>query len=126
MLSTQTIYRVENKQGGGMYRGGHPVTDQMSGAATDDSGRCRHPMPHNDQGLFAFYDDGFMPEKHQFAFGSIQQLKFWIYRREWREELEADGFTIKMICADAIVGDTQAIFDKTTRQDVETLQFSDL
>lgn len=99
----QLIYRVETCDGQGMYRGVTSVSDQMYD--TDYEG-CRHPRPSDDMSL----DWDCNPE-WIFGFGSLDQLKFWIYRTEWRKQMHIDGLKVYVYLPNTYrVGDTQAIF----------------
>lgn len=58
---------------------------------------CRHPLPEEDSGLgwdTIEYELGFAKPKLYFGFGSIEQLKSWLYRDEWREHLSDYGFVV--------------------------------
>lgn len=114
----KTIYRIEDKEGYGMYRSGRNLEYFFT------SDRERHPQPHNDSLLcqeFSIYSnlyfnsDGVPTEESEyyFGFGSIQQLRNWIYKDDWLVELHNIGFMIsEYTCEDnnAHVGYTQAVF----------------
>lgn len=57
----------------------------------------RHPAPDADSGLgwdTIEYELGFAKPKLYFGFGSIEQLKAWLYNDVWREYLSDYGFVV--------------------------------
>lgn len=117
------FYRVENANCTGMYRfsdDDDATLDDMVFEDEDYNPR-RHPLPCQDslllKGLGKKWPDFFGHDamnfqgNHHFAFKSLEQLKFWLYRQEWREWLEQRGFEIVVYEAEGVYGDTQAVFD---------------
>lgn len=102
------IYRIEDALFHGMYTSG--AWRQFG----DDTSTPRHPTPHNDSGLVSEgYESfrAFHSEAMRFGYGSLEQLRSWVYQDDWRRALKAQGFSISIYEADeAIVGDTQAVF----------------
>lgn len=101
------VYRVEDKDGYGMYMGrSTPVVMTMQ-----DS--MRHPTPSKDEKLARFWNYLTNEEciRYNFGFVSMEQLKFWIYEKKWREDLTQEGFHVSVYDVEIVVGgDTQAIF----------------
>lgn len=89
----------------------------------------RHPMPYDDAKLEHFYNRKFRCTM-RFAFGSLDQLRFWIYSKEIRAKLSEQGFVIYMIeplgerGEDWQIGDTQAIFSE--HREVGILNLEDI
>ena len=59
----------------------------------------KHPSPWADTALK--WDDigwflGVPQDQCYFGFASLDQLKAWLYRQEWREHLHLNGFVVKM------------------------------
>lgn len=75
----------------------------------------RHPSPWQDAALRDAWAG--LDGKHNYIFGfsTIAQLKSWIYRREMRRDLEEAGFRVVVYQTDDyFLGDTQAVFRKST------------
>lgn len=106
------VYRVEDQLGYGPYE----VECDVSFEMTHDA---HHPLPENDAKLSSFWRDQLLKgywhyTKYRFAFASLEQLKFWIYREDWRKELDENGFRVSVYETDsAKIGDTQAVFLKS-------------
>lgn len=110
-MENKLIYRVEDSAGDGLY--------------TSEHGKCyaemyeldgRHPSPHNDPALARKVHD-FLGKYGgaRFGFCSLEQLKFWIYKRDWWDKLDAEGFVISMYLVPeqyCLLGNTQAIFNR--------------
>jgi len=111
------FYRVEWPDGEGLYRKG------AAGLGNELSDFERHPMPFEDAELADYYDTAMEigSSNFRFAFASIEQLKYWIYRTEWRKILHDKGLKIAVIEADGFHGDTQAMYEKESRVDIEFL-----
>ena len=96
--------------GDGMYCG-VPSLHQCQGYSTDGS----HPAPWNDTALLWGETErtvGARSEECLFGFGSLEQLKAWLYNSEWREYLHEHGYVVKVWdLADHLmhVGSAQAI-----------------
>lgn len=109
------IYRVQNDLNQGMYRGrgchGFTANDMFC-----DSPHLVHPMPHSDSKLMQAveargpgYD--FITPMDYFGFGSLDQVRRWIYQCDWRIALDRSGFFIQAWePAMPAFGDTQAVF----------------
>jgi hypothetical protein len=102
------IYRVENSLGKGMYTGDNcEATREMHDT-------FRHPPPYQDARLRDAWDEKYYAGSqhlYNFGFSSLDQLRMWIYRDEWRRLLHDAGFFIHAYSADNyILGDTQAVF----------------
>lgn len=68
----------------------------------------RHPEPRYDSKLLSQLKGR---NWGYFGFGSLAQLKFWVYKYEWRETLHSFGYHVSVIQSkDAIIGDTQVVF----------------
>lgn len=87
-----TIFRIEDKNGMGMY-GGQQLEDDKS-----LWGQCvnifqenlSHPVP---------CDDGLnnLPLCYKYAFSDIQQLKDWVYESDWLIKMAELGAVVKML-----------------------------
>lgn len=118
-MKAATIYRCEDAEGHGLYSGYAQVS--LSGGNGTE-----HPCPDMDGGLCEAYERDFRPH-HRFGFGSLQQLRQWLFNSEWFEPLHAANFSIHVYEAEeAAVGWTQAFFDKKTARCVEVISFLDL
>lgn len=103
------IYRIEDALGKGMYCGTDcPVKYMMQ--------EERHPPPYQDIRLRDIWETLYEQSRQrdfQFGFSSLDQLRSWIYREEWRDALNAAGFKVYVYAAkEYYLGDTQAIMIK--------------
>lgn len=113
------IFRIENAQGSGMYRGGGaslgncPIYEQNE----------RHPMPFDDSLLISkcgdnvqdsLWSENSIPAKiFSYGFGSIDQLRSWLYKDEWLTWMAENNFVLLEIDASvAHVGYSQAVYIK--------------
>ena len=113
------IYRVENLKGHGMYCGGSEAGMQMFETRA-------HPDPRGDSLLCYKLEDwcgtDSILSNHYFGFGSMQQLLRWVYKKSWQEDLHESGYKVSVFYATGMVGNTQAVFDKNTREEtIETV-----
>lgn len=115
-----TIFRIENKYKDGVYQGMNSVSTKM--LKNNCENPERHPLPSEDDKLREFWS--IYREKLFFGFKSIEQLKFWVYKREWRETLEAEGYFISKIKARGKHGDTQSVYFNETREDIEKISLT--
>ncbi len=115
-----TIYRIENKEGEGLYTA-FPVGSYPRIEMNEDK---RHPPPFDDDKIRQTWTD--LLDRLNFGFASMDQLRFWVYKREWREDLHKKGMSIKRITANGVHGDTQAVFLPETRKDIETISLLDV
>ena len=123
MDQTPTLYRVAHVSTicEGMYRNGT--------ACAHLNEIDRHPMPYNDMLLEGFYTRRFR-DHMRFAFASLEQLRFWVYKAEVRERLAEAGYLIYQIepegerGIDWQIGDTQAIY--TSAREVGMLDLRDI
>jgi hypothetical protein len=109
---TKTVYRIETKDGQGMYRRDDEITSFLF---IDDP---RHPVPTEDSELrrqselrAVSWDWDLC--RYRFAFGDINQLRNWLYRDTWLRQLHNAGFVMtEYTCSedDIIIGNTQALF----------------
>lgn len=67
----------------------------------------KHPTPHSDELLCDHMSKGMY-----FGFNSIYQLKQWVYKQKWRQELQDEGFEIRVYKALGVHGIQQSIFLK--------------
>lgn len=103
------VYRIENAAGEGMYRAGkHPdCTSQMQNGP-------HHPTPWEDAKLSSDWQAISNRSAFSFGFGTVEQLKAWVYRMDWRQELQDAGFAMYLYdSTEVYTGDTQAVFIKT-------------
>lgn len=111
-IKMTTLYRIQNKDGKGMY-----ATSAASSVGMTSGYSPRHPSPRDDSKLMEMMLVRFSNTDihgRLFAFGSLEQLKMWVYQDHWRQGLHDLGFYVLVItipdncCA---VGDTQAVFE---------------
>jgi hypothetical protein len=56
----------------------------------------------------------------------MQQLLRWVYKKSWQEDLHESGYKVSVFYATGMVGNTQAVFDKNTREEtIETVSLLD-
>lgn len=122
-----TLYRVQNLEGKGIYATGAASMTGMSSGYSP-----RHPSPRDDSKLMEQIMLRFgNADIHGrlFAFGSLEQLKMWVYMDLWRSGLHDMGFNICVIeipdncCA---IGDTQAVFELTHVTSVSHLSLMEI
>lgn len=117
------IYRVEKENGQGLYRDNdYPFSYEMV-----DS--MRHPLPSDDALLSIFWNALSYESMAKFHFGysSIEQLKSWVYRTSWREEIDKAGFRVNVYETENYkTGDTQAVFVKSKSKFVNSLSLLDI
>lgn len=105
------VFRVECANGGGMYVS---TSCQPSYEMIEEA---RHPSPDEDVLLAPLWQIEMETGNYKnfsFTFASLEQLKFWIYREDWRKELDENGFRVSVYETDsAKIGDTQAVFLKS-------------
>lgn len=93
-----------------------------------------HPAPLDDAPIRAQIDrDDCLMHYYRFGFASLDQLSFWVYKDEWRRELEDEGYCVDVfrVSDDApeeamVVGRTQVIFNPQYAEIVETIALSDV
>lgn len=87
------IWRIEDENGGGMYRGGcegfATVAADVSDWATD-----RHPSPLWDEALGFFDIDRDEREYWKFGFATLSQMRQWVYKAAWRRGLDDLGYSL--------------------------------
>ena len=147
------VYRVEAKDGYGMYSSDQDVAYVFRTSKVSP----RHPMAERDDALVKagwhvkewnwgalgrwyspvcpagheFHADGGWAatkadDGTRFAFASLEQLKNWIYRDAWRQRLQERGYHIKVYeTQDAIGGDTQAVFNALA-DDIKVVETLDI
>lgn len=118
------IYRVEDDQGTGMYRTSIALREM-------NCSDKRHPSPWDDMKLSEPWENMDLYERSKmfFGFSSLDQLKFWIYLEEWRKLLKKEGYFISVYeCEpdDAIIGETQAIFIRSSATKIQQLDFLEI
>jgi hypothetical protein len=132
---THTMYRVETSEKFGEYDPGYPVGTGLYGTGigieimskvfkgqADD----RHPLPTYDKKLKPlFREDQYLPEDFHYAFGDLEQLNRWIPRGS-RHALDSFGYHVVKIEADGFVGETQAVYFKTSRKDLGSISLKDI
>lgn len=122
------IYRVENEYQRGMYRGVY------CSWLNDNYQPKRHPMPNEDSRLMRvlrhkeLYTSWDAAEMH-YGFGSLNQLRRWIYADRAKQELDDIGSAVSVYeipdtrCA---VGDTQAVFFINEATKVNSLKITEI
>lgn len=113
----RTLYRVENLRMEGIY-----VNGTASVIGIRDGFHGRHPSPFEDSALMADLENKGLPSptnrEWRYGFASLDQLRNWLYKAEWRSTLAFHGFFISIIDVsnlDCAIGDTQAMMRNFTR-----------
>jgi len=105
------VFRVQTPKGVGMYCSGARATGQMFDLDT------YHPSPNNDGKLGDVWAELHNKVEWRFGFASIDQLRMWIYRQEWRDSLHEQGLYVSVISAEYVhVGETQAIYSGVSEE----------
>lgn len=119
------VLRVENDERVGMYasRVGVECIYEMQSPSN-------HPSPDEDAALkdiwAEFQKDGTHREWH-FGFSDLRQLRSWIYRTEWRDELASFGMMISIYeVKNYHLGDTQCIFKWEDTKFIERFGFDEI
>jgi hypothetical protein len=121
------IYRIEDEDGGGVYRGDNSDMNPMGGSVSD-----RHPLPADDSLLqeslrFRMRRDlakeyqwkhwtSFLEDDFIFGFSSIDQMRNWVYQDVWLRKLDKGGFFLSEFNVPkhhVCVGNTQAVFRRS-------------
>lgn len=123
---TTLVYRVQNASGYGVYR------VNIDAEYLDETNDYeRHPMPEDDAKLAPQWDkiSEFSKSYWFFGFSSLEQLKFWFYKKKWRDELVKFGFSVYVFEVDdyqCLIGDTQAVFRRDRATLVKVISFDDI
>jgi len=119
------FWRIEHPADGyGPYWGGafHPnaLSDWTYRAGAEPPKHDpRQPMIEEDfsdrvRAEYAMYKD-----RWKAAFATLAQFRQWVYKPEWRTDLDRAGFRLYHFRAKGIVGPTQALYCTATRTDDE-------
>ena len=123
------VWRIENVKGKGFYSAGSEAAHEMQ----DLEGS--HPAPAYDTELVdqirsntsllethdPYIINTTIQREYEFGFKSIEQLKRWVYNKDWRKMLKDEGFVVShYVSYDAQYGDTQAVFHKSEADLIET------
>lgn len=120
------IYRIEDEDGGGPYRGDNSHLNPFGSTSASD----RHPLPVDDSLLqesirFRMGRDlsasdatwihwsSFLESDFIFGFTSIDQMRNWVYKDEWLYTMDKNGFFLSEFNVPkhhVCVGNTQAVF----------------
>lgn len=118
------VLRVETDVKLGMY--GQSDLDCI----WDMQSPSNHPLPNEDAALSSVWNDFRVKGIHRewsFGFSDLKQLRNWIYRSEWRDELARTGFMISVYDAkDYHLGDTQCIFKLKESNLVDRFGFDEI
>lgn len=96
----QTVYRIQHLNGLGLYS-----TCRRTRTYEQLHDMDKHPCPYND-GLEKF------PDHWKFGFSSREQMKGWIYKKEWRKSLDAMGFRLHIFKVENCkLGGKQLVYD---------------
>lgn len=117
-----TVYRIELPDGKGLYRtGGYAYSILQSSQL--------HPLPNVDAKLGPNWDSlaGSVRYKYYFGFSSLYQLKRWVFTKQSREAIDAEGFVVSVFKAEGYDGDTQCCYHNDTREDtLETMRLTEI
>lgn len=93
----------------------------------------RHPAPADDSALRSAWTSagrgvtGSDNMDLRYGFASLEQLKFWIFSDEMRQEIAREGFVIHVLeASETYVGDTQATYHPDTAQFIEILELTEV
>lgn len=87
------IWRIENENGGGMYRSGHNDFGTIA-AEVGDWASDRHPSPIWDDALGWGDICPYERDLWKFGFASLSQMRQWVYKAKWRRSLDEIGFSL--------------------------------
>ena len=106
------IFRIQNERGDGMYFGGSSASQRMMDLES------RHPAPRDDVRLKqAVPGEGWY--RFKYGFGSLDQLRSWVYKQAWRDMLQSEGFHVVEIDTPCVYyGDTQAVWPEDNPRDI--------
>lgn len=129
-MKKATVYRIETRDGTGMYGSGG-IRMAAGEEAYSDS---RHPGPEDDGKLRkATKERGggkvyFDYSPFHFGFADIGQLRNWVYEDKWLVALHDSGHVLAIIeSEDVMIGHTQAIFIRPEEyQKVSILEYFNL
>jgi hypothetical protein len=106
-----TVYRSQMIEDSiyGLYgmRDGKYVSRAAKDMAYGDSNFDRFPLPVEDPKLLDHRGT-----KMFYGFKNINQLKYWVYKKEWRTLLYEDAFEIRVYKALGVHGAHQSVFWK--------------
>lgn len=124
---TETVIRIENAKGEGMYNAGgenggpHGTAPNLFHCPGYHNDEAHHPRPEDDsemrremikRGLFDpnnYRDNPFAQmllgmvgftndaEKYSYGFSNIEQARHWLYKDEWLHYLDTHGFKVAII-----------------------------
>jgi hypothetical protein len=107
------VVRVETAMRVGMYSY-RDVDNNKPACIYDMQSSANHPSPEEDAALSTIWNKLYRDGTHRewsFAFSDLKQLRNWIYRSEWRNELAGCGLMISVYEVEHYhLGDTQCIF----------------
>lgn len=110
-----TVYRIEHGvHKSGLYdscggKGLYGVLCDLDEPTYGDD--RRHPLPEDDSLLVLVLGDRKVRGVMHFGFGSVDQLRNWLYKDSWLLGLHDAGYVLAIVEADeAFVGSTQAVF----------------
>jgi hypothetical protein len=114
------VYRIENGHGQGPY-----TTDFWPRRSSSPYFGPRHLGPRDDSGLD--WDCLALSYKYSFGFRSMEQMRFWFYRKEWRGAMQKAGYRLtkwRVSAGDARLSDAQAVFRRDLSTLVETIDLN--
>jgi hypothetical protein len=119
------VLRVENDEQKGMYSV-YPKPDCIYSMQSASN----HPTPEEDAALRDNWYKISRANTHRewyFGFSDLKQLRNWIYRTEWRDELTARGLKISVYeVTHYHIGDTQSIFRWEDAKLIERFGFDEV
>lgn len=148
------VYRIVDAQGCGMYRPAGPGQNSLWSMAI---GNCNstyaepdpHPSAHNDAGIarnwpeFAqrhglhtllggipsLYDMHYVLADHRFGFGSLQQLRRWVFGVGWLQSMHECGGVVQVYEVPeehVLMGICQVTFDSRYAERLDDMSLLDL
>lgn len=113
------VYRIVDEQGSGMYRASHgrmSLWNMAIGDVNDGEEGGAHPPAHNDRGMVRAFEEyaikndlrtscgdyptirdaySLLPD-HRFGFGSVEQLRRWVYGVGWLKWMHDYGGRVQV------------------------------
>ena len=123
------VLRVESEDRVGMYAYRDVNYDQPE-CIYNMQDSMRHPSPDEDAALSRLWAEFSGDGTHRewsFAFTDMNQLRNWIYKTEWRNELAKFGLKISVYeVTHYHLGDTQCIFKWEDTKFIERFGFDEI
>jgi len=120
------VLRVETESGVGMYVYRASSNTSYIHEMIEPK---NHPCPYEDAALAPIWVDLDDRSSWNFGFIDLAQLRNWIYRQSWRDDLVKNGMMISVYEVgrkDFHAGDTQCIFIKKKAKRIDRFGFDEI